>query len=161
MKTILEQQSGLSTALRRGALPALCVSILFAVGGCSWLGSLAETADASPPPGEPAAVENGLSHSLVKAMLDPAAFSALSPDVARTLDLAVQRALETAPDGTIRRGANVTGDVRWSVTPLDTRVSPDIICRSFTNESIIRGNHYVRNALACRKINGAWEIRDN
>jgi surface antigen len=145
--------------LHRGVLPALFLSVLFAAGGCSWTGSLLEGAEASPPP--PEAAENGLSHSLVKAMLDPAAFRALSPDVARALDLAVQRALETAPDGTIRRGANLAGDVRWSVTPLDTRVGPDIICRSFTNESIIAGTHYVHTALACRKINGAWEIRGN
>lgn len=161
MMVELKHQWERSVGVSRGVLPAVLIVALLAVAGCSWTDSLLQIAEGAPPATEPLVKENGLSHSLVKEMLEPAAFSSLAADVAQKLNSSARRALETAPDGVARYGATVTGDVRWSITPLDTRASSGSICRSFTNETIIRGTRYIGSALACRKISGAWEIRSD
>lgn len=138
----------------RSALIAFLLLASSVVGGCAPGGEGPAMPDLVPLP-----TENGLAHDLAVPMFGPAIFPAPVEQNSRAINSAIQRALETAPDGVRRQWTSTDGYVRWAVTAADTSLTPHGICRSFMNTALVQGQEYRSKARACRKVNGVWFLQ--
>jgi surface antigen len=91
------------------------------------------------------------------ALLEPPLYEAMGDADVALASRAVQRALETEPDGAVGRWADPASGHAGTVRPLRTFLTADgRVCRDYEETLAIDGRHASYRNTGCRAEDGSW-----